>query len=59
MSATPPSPEIVRVASRIRAALASDPSLAVDELRLAALIRDELRVESKFGRIPASLRDKW
>jgi hypothetical protein len=59
MSANPPSAEIVRVAARIKAALACDPSLAVDELRLAALIRDELRIDSKFVRIPASLRDKW
>lgn len=56
MTATSPSSEIARVALRIKAALAADPSLAVDELRIAALIRDGLNIESKFGRIPASLR---
>jgi hypothetical protein len=59
MSALSPPSEIVRVALRIKAALAADPSLALDELRIAALIRDELKIESKFGRIPASLRDQW
>jgi hypothetical protein len=56
MSEASPSSQIVRVAVRIKAALAVDPSLAVDEVRIAALIRDELKIDSKFGRIPASLR---
>jgi hypothetical protein len=49
---------VIRIAAhRVAAAVASDPSLARDEARLAALIRDELEVESRIARIPACLRD--
>ncbi|MHB8488856.1 MAG: hypothetical protein ACYDCS_09175 [Candidatus Dormibacteria bacterium] len=53
----PPSPIIVRAAMRIKIALTADPTLAADERRLAALISEELRIESQLARIPSCLRD--
>lgn len=52
-----PSALILRAATSIKIRLASDPTLASDEVRLAAIISDELRVSARLASIPSSLRD--
>ena len=48
---------ILRAAIIIKSRLASDPTLASDEMRLAAIITEELRTSSRIASIPSSLRD--
>jgi hypothetical protein len=57
MRANAASREVMRSARRIALALAADPALGRDEMRLTALIYDELEVGVKISRIPACLRD--
>jgi hypothetical protein len=49
--------DMARSAHRIALAVTSDPALGRDEVRLAALIREELDTGAKLSRIPACLRD--
>jgi hypothetical protein len=58
MKAKTASPEMMRSMRRIASALMADPSLVRDEMRLAALIRDQLEVDAKIARIPACLREE-
>ena len=51
------SPAVLRAATRISVLLASDLTLAGDEVRLAAVISDELRACSSMASIPSCLRD--
>jgi hypothetical protein len=57
MESSPRSPVVMRIALKIKVALTADPTLAVDERRLAMLIDQELTIGPHLARIPYSLRD--
>ncbi len=47
----------MRAATRIKAALTADPTLAQDEMRIARILAEELKRGQDVARIPSCLRD--